>query len=353
MKKTATITATQTSHEQQVKTILDSVAIKNYTTYSVKGKEFNIYQQQPYTNYTGSLAEFGKNEQDQNKNKKQTLISHLTNQIYSQFYCHLPTNANLNQIPSKKDRNIFMEKLSQSNYSSTQPDRSWLVYSVDKKGNAFARKNDELRPVRPNTYIPNPQQPKLVVNQTVDFYRNRENREAQSVFYYVYSDEYFSHDCNIIRIYWNITPQGAPLLVEQITKILNGYRIPFSFKCLNHPQLYKRSDSAVLYFNKDHLKIVSDLVDYIVKVVEPFLKKQIPMFTMPLAKGVSRAEDPGNGSSFGMSRSQAIAESIVDAFEEGITILDREEFTQKYLKNKGINPKNMSINPHTKHFLLN
>ncbi len=339
-------------HEQQLMNILEKVKIIDNHNYEIAGKKIPVYQQQPKFEYIGDLALFGKNEEQDPIHQKKALIQHLTNALYSNFYCEIPDEAVHLKLPSVKERNEFMNQLSKANYSTQQPDPNWRVYSVQPNGSGFAEKNGQLRPVQPNTYVPNPYQSQLTVNQTIHFYRQKENRIVQPVFYHVHGNEYLAPDSNMIRIYWNIQPKGAALLIEQITKLLNDYRIPFNFKCLNHPDLFNRSDSAVLYFDKTDLSIINSILPIIIQAVQPYLKREVPLFTDILHPGVSRAEDPGDGQSFGMSRCKIIAEALVTLSKLKLSKKKKFESLCQALLKKGINPQQMSINPHTKHFLL-
>lgn len=333
-------------HEQQLNDILTRVEVLDEKTYLINKTENKVYQQQPYQCYTSSFSTFGSNNSQNKEQLRSQLIQHLGNTLYSHFYCGIP-NENINdKYPSQRERNEFMELLSKSNYSTDTPDKNWEVYSIDANGEAFARKNDELRPVLPNTYVQNPSLPTIIVNQKIDFLRQKENRTAQPVFYYVYGNEYLSPDCDMIRFYWNIKPEGAPVLIEHLTKIFNDYRIPFQFKCLNHPTLYKRNDSAVLYINKMNFSIAMKLLKSIIELVRSFLINKSPLFTDILDTGICMAEDPGDGQSFGMNRVNAIAQAIVEAFEENkLTIEERGEWVKKSLSNSGISYQRMSINP--------
>jgi len=78
--------------------------------------------------------------------------------------------------------------------------------------------------------------------------------------------------------------------------------------------LYVRSDAAVLYLDKKHVPVVSILLKSVLAELKDDLNEEIPLFTKKLYKGVGFAEDPGKGMSFGVSRSQVIAEALVEAF---------------------------------------
>jgi len=335
-------------HEKQLDDLLARVQILDEKTYSVDGEKTAVFQQQPHSNHMSHLSEFGANQSQNKEHLKGQLIQHLGNTLYSSFYCGVPKESSKNNFPSKKEREEFMETLSKSNHSTLDPDRNWSIYAVDAGGNAFAQKNGDLRAVTAGTYVTKPEQPAFAVNQKIDFLRYRENRAAQPVFYYVYGNTFLAPDCNLIRVYWSIKPEGAASLVENVTRILNDYKVPFNFKCLNHPDLYNRNDSAVLYFDKDDLSIIKRLLKPIIDAVRPHLTDKHPLFTDIIDTGVSIAEDPGNGESFGMSRVIAIANALVGSKEEKIeSEKERKDWVKKCLKEKGISYERMSMNLHS------
>lgn len=334
-------------HEQQLDTLLERIEILDEKSYLLDGEKNIVFQQQPHLKHLTHLSEFGTNTVYNKRQLKNQLIQHLGSSLYT-LYCGVPKEEKNFNIPSKKERNEFMDILSQSNYSTINPDRNWKIYSIDANGNAFAEKNGVLRSVTANSYVVNPAQPNLTMHQKIDFLRYCENRVAQPVFYYVYGDTFLAPDSNLIRIYWSIKPEGAALLVEQVTKILNGYKVPFNFKCLNHPNLYTRNDSAVLYFDKSNLSIVKRLLRPIIEVVKPYLTDKHPLFTDVIDTGVSIAEDPGDGQSFGMSRVTIIADALVDSQEKKIkNKKERKNWVIECLKEKGISYPRMSINLHS------
>lgn len=335
-------------HEKQLDDLIERVQILDEKTYLVDGEKNVVLQQQPHTIHLSPLSEFGKNNSQNKEQLKSQLIQHLGNTLYSSFYCGVPKENKKFNLPSKKEREAFMNVLSNSNRSTLDPDRNWKIYAVDAQGNAFAQKNGDVRAVVQGTYVVNPEQKGFAVNQKVDFLRYRENKAAQPVFYYVYGNTYLAPDCNLIRVYWSIKPEGAALLVDNVTRVLNDYKVPFNFKCLNHPDLYNRNDSAVLYFDKNDLSIIKRLIKHIIEAVRPHLTDKYPLFTDVIDTGVSMAEDPGNGESFGMNRVIAIADALVGSREEKIeSETKKKEWVKNCLKEKGISYTHMSMNSHS------
>ncbi|MEZ4571352.1 MAG: T3SS effector HopA1 family protein [Thermomicrobiales bacterium] len=54
-------------------------------------------------------------------------------------------------------------------------------------------------------------------------------------FYTVLSDEPYDAADLVVRVYWNLYSWGAATLVQGITGRLNGAKVPFRLKVVNHP----------------------------------------------------------------------------------------------------------------------
>jgi hypothetical protein len=116
-----------------------------------------------------------------------------------------------------------------------------------------------------------------------------------------------------VRLYWNLTHPGAGPLVGEIEAALERRAIPFQFKCLAAPAAYTRSDAAVLYLARVHFPLARELVAGVRQRVAAWLRPSTPLFAKPLAPGLAVAEDPGDGSSFGLHRCGLLAEAIMEA----------------------------------------
>ena len=335
-------------HINQIKEIIESISILSLQRFKVNNEEHHVYYQQAYQNFNEELSTFGKNNSIDDTLLKQHLKEQLTNKIYSRFYCGISKENEQLDLPSKSEREDFMKMLSAANTTNSLLDYNWLVYAIDPTGNVYIKKNEELRWLDQSKFeFADKNQKKHTLNSYVNLKKERENTNLQPVFYHAFSNEIFPQDANLVRIYWNIAPEGIAKLLEKLTTILNDYQIPFQFKCLNHPSLYVRNDSAVLYLDKKHLDITLLLLPYIISEVKPYLKQALPWFTKSITAGVSFAEDPGNGQSFGMSRATAIAEAIVIAFEKDLDNDKALDFTLKHMTKKGLNINSLYLNNHT------
>lgn len=334
------------NYKEQIKRIVNGVNILSIDKYEILGKSETVKYQSVYQNYTGDLKSFGGNQVVDETQQKSNLVQALTNRIYGLFYCGIPIDYPTEFIPSKVERDQFMDQLSLANSSKGGLDYNWTIYNIDGNGNTFAKKGEELRWLQPKGYqFQDPNQTQVAVNTRVNLVKTKESKTIQPVFYHVFGDELFPQETELARFYWNTTPEGAGVLVEKITSVLNDYRIQFQFKCLNHPDLYVRSDSAVLYCPKKYVPVVLQLLKHILPELKPYLKEETPMFTKRLYKGLSYAEDPGKGMSFGMSRSTIIANALVDAFVKDEK--DVYAFVEKALETQGMLLDALHLNKHT------
>jgi len=69
----------------------------------------------------------------------------------------------------------------------------------------------------------------------------------------------------------------------------------------------------VLYVNKRFYQISAVLLARVYGEIRNHLAPLTPLFTKRLAPGLSLAEDPGTGESFGMQRCRLLAEAICNA----------------------------------------
>src|SRR5207237_5177186 len=110
----------------------------------------------------------------------------------------------------------------------------------------------------------------------------------------------------IVRIYFNFSPEGAAVVMGSLTRELNDISIPFTFKTLYNPGDYKRYDSGVLYFEKSKYEAVRQVLESVYAQTKAHFHADVPLFTKFLAPGVGLAEEPdrkfAEQESFGMNR---------------------------------------------------
>ena len=132
----------------------------------------------------------------------------------------------------------------------------------------------------------------------------------------------------LVRIYFNLTPDGAVVVMGSLTQQLNEQNIAFDFKVLYNPQDYQRHDSGVLYFDKNNYELVHQVLQQVYQEHQSHFKTEVPLFTLQLAPGLALAEEPdqkfAERESFGMNRCQIIANGLLEAWNQGKNSLDEK-----------------------------
>jgi hypothetical protein len=120
-----------------------------------------------------------------------------------------------------------------------------------------------------------------------------------------------------VRIYFNLTAEGAIAMMTSLTTELNQLAIPFSFKALYNSADYDRHDSAVLYFDSRHYQEVKQVLETVYRQHQSHFQPETPLFTKQLAPGLALAEEPdhkfSSKDSFGTNRCQIIANGLLAA----------------------------------------
>jgi hypothetical protein len=125
----------------------------------------------------------------------------------------------------------------------------------------------------------------------------------------------------VLRVYWNVTPTGAPILMRALTTRLNLSAVPFRLKIADHPFRLDRCDAAVLYLPGGSFAAMRVTLLEVAAELTGHLRPSIPTFTLQLAAGVGLAEHDGGAVSFGTVRCRLLAQAIVRAHQLGITEL--------------------------------
>lgn len=243
----------------------------------------------------------------------------------------LAPDAEGNGVPLDLENNTvlgidvaFYQRLHNSNCGQGYFDPGWSVLKQESDGSLAVSKGGLRLYVQRDKHL-QPSQQVANVGDSVAV-RMPKNR-VQSGFYMAVSNVGFSRieDANshsvTVRIYFNFTPDGAVALMGSLTRQLNEMAIPFSFKVLYNPKDYQRYDSGVLYFDKRDYEAVAQVVKSVYTQQRSHFKLEIPLFTMQLAPGLGLAEEPDNKfaqqESFGMNRSQIVANGLLEAWQQG------------------------------------
>ena len=239
----------------------------------------------------------------------------LQQRLYESFYCRgfaVPTSLSLPRS-RLSDVTRFVEALSGANAGQGYHESGWELLETAEE-NALVRKGGLAVQVSKAAH------PALKDGSATpgDALRLPFEKESLGTMpgYYLASGDVEFPDGNltaIVRLYWNLMPEGAVLLVRKVTELLNQQRFRFRLKVLSDPTRYVRCDSAVLYIVRDDYELIAPAISEIYTELAAYLKLDVPALTKQLAPGLGLAEDPGDGQSFGLHRCGLLAEGIIAA----------------------------------------
>jgi HopA1 effector protein family len=250
----------------------------------------------------------------------------------------LALDAEENKLPLDLENNTvlgvdleFYNRIHTSNNGQGYFEPGWLILKEEEDGSLVVNKGKnglKLHIERDKHLQPNEQEavvgdivgikmPKNCVQNgfyvSVGNARDNLHRDAQE-------------ESVLVRIYFNLTPDGAVAVMGSLTQQLNEQNIPFDFKVLYNPKDYKRHDSGVLYFDKSNYELVHQILQQVYPENQQHFKREVPLFTLQLAPGLALAEEPNQKfaerESFGMNRCQIIANGLLEAWNQGKNLPD-------------------------------
>lgn len=267
----------------------------------------------------------------------------LRNALYARLHCRILERSSSDGYRDRGAAVDFVNKLSRANCGIGPWEHGWVVRGyegedvvAERHGIRFWVARGRFRPdadERGEGSIGSVRIPS-------------EYRRWLQGFYWVNGDaEHPRGPDTMVRSYWNVTARGGVLLTEVLTRILNGERVPFRFKTVDHPGHYERADSAVLYMPRKVFEAAFQLVERIYEEVSPTMRPDVSVLAKRLAPGVGLAEDRGDGGSFGLFCCKLIAEALSHREAMGLDAAARLEYVLTYLRDRGLDPDLPYLNP--------
>ncbi|MGN9914460.1 T3SS effector HopA1 family protein [Phytohabitans sp. LJ34] len=251
-----------------------------------------------------------------------TVLRYLTDalrqRLYVDFYCTgmavpdppaRPADTELRDTPSYRD------SLSAANLGTGSAEGQWRVVGVDGQHTVVDRHGLQLWVTADELVAGHGAGP----GDEVSIRLPNALPHRSPGFYLALGDAAFPEmgaGNPLIRIYWNLTPEGAPVALRVVTSTLNEALIPFQFKVVNDPARFGRRDSGVLYLLGRHYRQAGALLSARFELLRETLVPGGPAFTKELAPGLALAEDPGEGGSFGLHRCGLVARALVQAHHD-------------------------------------
>ncbi|BDS14771.1 T3SS effector HopA1 family protein [Aureispira anguillae] len=318
---------------KDIQKVVNAVDVLSETTYSINGIlrdlsniKLKLDNGDVLSNTASNKASFFKNI--------------LKTDIYNQLY-KADVDQN-NNVIEDLNHTTFLSELSKANNGTGTWEDKWVIVGKEQNtDNIIVSKQDIKFWVAAHevissngSYLPNTpclvKIGKEVKNLNTSFYMAFGNINKEQI-------ENFENQ--LTRFYWNLTPKGAIRYIKLITHQLNAASICFRTKVLSNSQSYDRPDAGVLYLDKSQLTAALPILTEIYTQLKPFLKYKTPLFTKPLGKGFSFAEDPQNGMSFGISRAEMIGNTLYNCYQMDIRSkkeIAHEMYTTFY--EQGIHP---------------
>jgi hypothetical protein len=227
------------------------------------------------------------------------------------LYMNMENNSVLGIDP------VFFDRLHTANAGIGYFDSGWTVVRQETDGQWAVSKGELTLHITPDVHL-------QTVDQTAEISTVVAIRMPKNFFqngFYMAVGNVGSHSgqdqAQIVRIYFNLSPEGAVAMMADLTQALNELAIPFTFKVLYNPQEYGRHDSGVFYFEKADYDRVKPLLDRLYCQHQTHFGTDVPLFTKVLAPGLSTAEEPNHKfseqESFGLNRCHLIAHALLMA----------------------------------------
>lgn len=211
----------------------------------------------------------------------------------------------------------FYDRLHQSNTGQGYFSSNWLVVQAETENTLAVKKGGLTLYIERDRHLA-PNHQTAIVDDLVAI--KLPKNLVQNGFYMAVSNAGGYSGANTVRIYFNVTSEGAIALMNSLTSELNAINIPFNFKALYNPSDYGRCDSAVLYFDKSNYDAIHSVIEKVYAKHRADFQPEVPLFTKWLAPGLAIAEEPNHKfaekESFGTNRCQMIANGLLEAWHK-------------------------------------
>lgn len=228
---------------------------------------------------------------------------------YARVYHGEPVTAAHFPPPQQADA-AFMATLSAANAGRERWDPGWRIYKTEPTGAVHVQKGDAATLLQAGQYATGGgNAPGACARVLV----THESLLMQPGYYYALGQTVMSdHDrARLARLYFHLDADQAPWTVHTLTATLNRYRVPFRLKTPTDPRQYHRTDGLVVYLPRRFLPAALRLLLDMRDQWRARLRPGTPLFAREILPGLSGADDPGNGESFGQTRCRLLADALV------------------------------------------
>jgi hypothetical protein len=250
---------------------------------------------------------------------RELLIERIQQRLYADFYCAgAPRPIAEGPVAPAGNGGEFVRALSQANCGRGSWQAGWHVAAAAAAEESIAVvRPDGLRLLAPADDCR--VEGAIRAGAAVDVRGPKELMALSPGFYHALADTppRTGRTGDLVRMCWNIAAAGAVTLVARVTYVLNSASLPFSLKLLDNPARYGDLSPAVLLLSRTDFAAAIKSLRPLLRALGTQLSDGAPPFTKPLTRGLSLAEEPEDGQSFGEHRCHLLAEAIVTASERG------------------------------------
>lgn len=274
------------------------------------------------------------------------LLYNLQSRLYDSFYCTGSAVARPVPAPAyAQGAEPFIEQLSRANRGRGFLQDGWTVRALEGGYVAVAR--PDLALWVPPELCEAPQG-SITPGMEVGLRLPKEMTALSPGYYMAMGDRELGaeHFGQMLRVYWNVSPEGALTLMRLITERLNMICVPFRLKVVSSPHGFNRRDTAVLYMRKGNYGALRSILGGIYARLGDEVRHGVPALTRSLAPGLALAEDPGRGESYGLHKAMLVAEGLVRGFEAGaVSVTERLSYVEESLVESGTDPRRPYLKP--------
>jgi hypothetical protein len=211
----------------------------------------------------------------------------------------------------------LVEALRASHAGSWRFENGWTAVRVSSAGRVVARRGQVERLLTVTDYA-SQERPGLAprVGDRLLVVERIDDLLSLPGFWSTHSPDWISDPRQVLRVYFNVQPAGAPELVWQVTRRLAG-RLPFCLKLPSSAPGFARRDAAVLYLDCEHFAQAREPLAASIAALAGWLDAETPPLTRKLAPGVGAAESPPGRESFGQRRCRLVAGALAAAADAG------------------------------------
>jgi hypothetical protein len=245
--------------------------------------------------------------------QRDEIATFLADVLYRDWYCDVGTKPRAH----REDRDLC-ELLRAAHAGTGRWEAGWRVDNISSRGRVAVSRGPERRVVHVIDCIAAAGSgADLRPGGVASVVARRDSETINLGDWVTFSATWHENRDPVLRVYWNVMPDGAARLVEVLTTALDP-DIPFFLKCPRRPSDYDRRDAVVLYLPRRRFGDAAAAIAEAAQALGSALEAPVPPLTHRIAPGVAVAEDPFDAhQSFGTSRCTLVAAGIAACICEG------------------------------------